>query len=450
MSSHENVDFRENPASLCRIPDQRPEPHATSAIHGFPSMKQTNRKQVGIPNETVPSKIGQTTELPSCSLPHPPYTPEATTSFHSVQHRNHSSPPMSKSNDFTLSPAIHSSAHTESSHPDKKRQFPNLPTPIEGESSERIASRASTIPALASITAPSSFVQVVDTDSTPVPASKEPNPMTPTNGLAPVPSLSKRDSLPLGLRNKKMQATDCLLFAATLLEEDGDATGSSVCHSSAGIRSRNQLAAVGNESMTVEPVPQSLSFKSTTLLPSHHTSKLDSTSICSADQSFSVASPNLVVSSALRVERGNDDRGSLIASSPVLPPVMDFSPVDEPKVVDVLCGRGGKVNNHPGNIIFRRIVEINKQYYQSVHKRNRILVSQSIVQAITNHGGRFLIMGPRGKQSWVPIDFKKAVQKTSQALRECKKEDDDFEKGAKVVASRQVQLVTTRELAKPS
>ena len=88
---------------------------------------------------------------------------------------------------------------------------------------------------------------------------------------------------------------------------------------------------------------------------------------------------------------------------------------NKPKDADVLCGRGGKVNKHPGNIVYRKVVEYNKSYYQSVHKKHRILVSQSIVRAILNYGGRF--MGQKGKE-WTPICFKRAVQKTSQALRE--------------------------------
>lgn len=88
---------------------------------------------------------------------------------------------------------------------------------------------------------------------------------------------------------------------------------------------------------------------------------------------------------------------------------------NKPNDADVLCGRGGKVNKHPGNIVYRKVVEYNKSYYQSVHKKHRILVSQSIVRAILNYGGRF--MGQKGKE-WTPICFKRAVQKTSQALRE--------------------------------
>jgi hypothetical protein len=56
---------------------------------------------------------------------------------------------------------------------------------------------------------------------------------------------------------------------------------------------------------------------------------------------------------------------------------------------DVLCGRGGGINKHTGNVIYRRVVEHNKTIYKQVPKRHRMLVSQSIVQAVINWGGRF-------------------------------------------------------------
>ena len=81
-----------------------------------------------------------------------------------------------------------------------------------------------------------------------------------------------------------------------------------------------------------------------------------------------------------------------------------------------------------GNIIYRRVVEHNKTFYQSVQKRHRILVSQSIVHTILKRGGRFLsedtktIRNADGTTStvtlWKTVATARAVQKTSQALRE--------------------------------
>ncbi|GAX23012.1 hypothetical protein FisN_15Hh090 [Fistulifera solaris] len=91
------------------------------------------------------------------------------------------------------------------------------------------------------------------------------------------------------------------------------------------------------------------------------------------------------------------------------------TPILSPQPNDVLAGRGGAINQHLGNRIYRRIVEHNKPMYRQVPKRQRHLVSQSIVQVILDHGGRFL---EKSHHSWADIGFQRAVQKTSQALRE--------------------------------
>lgn len=163
-----------------------------------------------------------------------------------------------------------------------------------------------------------------------------------------------RTSLPLGLRNKKMKPTDCLLYAATLLSKVDAA------------------AAAAHSQRTTNVSKQATAMDTTSDAPS-------------------------------------DDPS-------------------QPRDVDVLCGRGGLINKHPGNVVYRRVVDYNKPYYQSVHKKHRILVSQSIVQSILNFGGRFLTLGAKSK-SWMEIGYKRAVQKTSQALRErsVAQEDDDDE-----------------------
>jgi hypothetical protein len=91
-----------------------------------------------------------------------------------------------------------------------------------------------------------------------------------------------------------------------------------------------------------------------------------------------------------------------------------------PREHDVLCGRGGFINKHVGNMVYRKVVDHNKGIYRRVPKRHRILVSQSIVQTIEKHGGRFLqpVNGEGDKHSWAFIPYRRAVQKTSQALRE--------------------------------
>ncbi len=92
--------------------------------------------------------------------------------------------------------------------------------------------------------------------------------------------------------------------------------------------------------------------------------------------------------------------------------------IAKPSKNDVLCGRGGQSNKHPGNRLFRRLVNANKALYQQTpiddHSQKQS-VSLSIVEAIHNQGGRFL-----RKQlcEWVVISSRQAYIKTSQALRE--------------------------------
>ncbi|CAJ1945255.1 unnamed protein product [Cylindrotheca closterium] len=85
---------------------------------------------------------------------------------------------------------------------------------------------------------------------------------------------------------------------------------------------------------------------------------------------------------------------------------------------DIVCGRGGLANKHPGNRLLRRICHENRGLYQNSamdspnYKHCLIL---SIFTAIQQNGGRFVT---RGKDGWKEISDKKAKEKTAQLLRE--------------------------------
>eukprot|EP00957_Ditylum_brightwellii_P089847 6842369-Ditylum_brightwellii.AAC.1 len=102
---------------------------------------------------------------------------------------------------------------------------------------------------------------------------------------------------------------------------------------------------------------------------------------------------------------------------------MDRSPVSIVTKYDVLCGRGGKTNNHVGNVEYRSIV-INHQAEYVVAKRiDKNGIARRIVQIVHERGGRFLKRAGGkatdvGCEGWLEIDEKKAIEKTSQALRE--------------------------------
>lgn len=92
----------------------------------------------------------------------------------------------------------------------------------------------------------------------------------------------------------------------------------------------------------------------------------------------------------------------------------------EPHENDVLCGRGGSINNHAGNERYRLCVNQKKRVYLTARfKREKRLIAASIVQSIRslNPPGRFLQRNAK-TGVWHDIGDIKARDKSSQALRE--------------------------------
>jgi len=86
---------------------------------------------------------------------------------------------------------------------------------------------------------------------------------------------------------------------------------------------------------------------------------------------------------------------------------------------DVLSGRGGASNNHPGNEAFRQLVNKVKFDYLQCPKREKPLLAMRIVQAVRAQSppGRFL-QHDKLTDTWKDVGDTKAREKTSQALRE--------------------------------
>lgn len=86
---------------------------------------------------------------------------------------------------------------------------------------------------------------------------------------------------------------------------------------------------------------------------------------------------------------------------------------------DVLCGRGGGSFKQPGNVLFRRLVNANKVTYANCRKFEKMRISRGIVTFLRNQTppGRFLEQNTV-TGLWYDIGEKKALEKTSQALRE--------------------------------
>lgn len=92
----------------------------------------------------------------------------------------------------------------------------------------------------------------------------------------------------------------------------------------------------------------------------------------------------------------DDDPDKLVVPSPKakLPSMenMELRDITEPHDNDVLCGRGGSVNNHKGNEKFRTLVQSFKVKYLLSTKADKFQMSEDVVRAVRsqNPPGRFL------------------------------------------------------------
>lgn len=92
---------------------------------------------------------------------------------------------------------------------------------------------------------------------------------------------------------------------------------------------------------------------------------------------------------------------------------------------DVLLGRGGRSNHHPGNKRYREEVKNLRGWYLSIgdNKDEKTALSQLLVDYVHGYNGRFL---EKDKNGWYVVPNIVARRKASQALRE----DNDPEKRA--------------------
>lgn len=90
-----------------------------------------------------------------------------------------------------------------------------------------------------------------------------------------------------------------------------------------------------------------------------------------------------------------------------------------PKEEDVIFGRGGRTNHHPGNKRLREIVNKYRDVYNQARKIDKPKVSRLIVSALRNANppSRFLRMNEETAM-WEDVGEKRAAEKVSQTLRE--------------------------------
>ena len=84
---------------------------------------------------------------------------------------------------------------------------------------------------------------------------------------------------------------------------------------------------------------------------------------------------------------------------------------------DVLCGRGGETNHHPGNVQYRGLVKKYQRLYLKAKRRDKPKIARLIVDTVRRRTGRFL-KKDQVAGVWKDVGNNKAREKTSQALRE--------------------------------
>jgi hypothetical protein len=86
--------------------------------------------------------------------------------------------------------------------------------------------------------------------------------------------------------------------------------------------------------------------------------------------------------------------------------------------MDVLLGRGGRSNHHPGNITFRKQAGELREWYRTSDKHVKTDLSQLLVNWVQNEqNGRYLQLD-REEDRWFIVTNLVARRKASQALRE--------------------------------
>lgn len=109
------------------------------------------------------------------------------------------------------------------------------------------------------------------------------------------------------------------------------------------------------------------------------------------------------------------ERKSTAQPRPVLNvPPRGIGPITDPNENDVLCGRGGRINSHAGNVQFRDIIHSKKKEYlaPSTKKLEKAHIAAGIVNDIRTMDppGRFL-KEDRGTGMWFDIGDAKAIKK---------------------------------------
>ncbi|EJK51919.1 hypothetical protein THAOC_28863 [Thalassiosira oceanica] len=111
--------------------------------------------------------------------------------------------------------------------------------------------------------------------------------------------------------------------------------------------------------------------------------------------------------------RLEDSRRGLAVPTLVAAPAKHFCGSSiTPTDLDVLRGRGGSMNKHPGNVRFRQEVEKFKSLYRTSSHAEKNGLSWKLLGTVRDYGGRFLEKDDKGE--WHETNENRARRKVSQ------------------------------------
>ena len=102
-----------------------------------------------------------------------------------------------------------------------------------------------------------------------------------------------------------------------------------------------------------------------------------------------------------------------------LPIVKRYIEEMTPKALDVVGGRGGGANHHPGNRRYWMKVLYSRSSYRSSKNEEKTDIAQRIIEGIKDEGGRFVQRdGKDSEKRWFNLPNKVILAKVKQALRD--------------------------------
>lgn len=149
----------------------------------------------------------------------------------------------------------------------------------------------------------------------------------------------------------------------------------------------------------------------------------------SESQPRSAKSPQIVIPVVAKADNYIVKKVKELPSGKRIPPQIEKKPATKqvllieqnitPRNEDVLFGRGGRTNHHPGNIRLREVVKQYQEAYRLAKKVDKPKISKLIVAALRTASppSRFLRWNEQFNQ-WVDVGDRRAAEKVSQTLRE--------------------------------